>query len=109
MPNLTRFSLGIALLAAALSQVPVIQSIWNVLKLGLAIGKTLQPLDDFPSYQCRRVHDPRLQACEDLWLPDATRQLFLACSDSDARGKWMPKYVIAIDTLPVYSEQRLTY
>lgn len=94
MANLTRVSLGIAVLVAGLSQLPITQSIWTVLKLGLAIGKVLQPISDFPSYQCRRIHDPLLQACEDMWLSEATRQLFLACSDPDARSKWMPKYAV---------------
>ncbi|OHE93609.1 hypothetical protein CORC01_11108 [Colletotrichum orchidophilum] len=61
--------------------------------LGLGIGKTFQPLSDFP-YSCRRIEEPRLQACEDMWLSEATRQLFLACSDPLARQQWMPKYVL---------------
>ncbi|KAK2004065.1 calcium-dependent phosphotriesterase [Colletotrichum falcatum] len=57
--------------------------------LAFGIGKTIQPLSDFP-YSCRRIEDRRLQACEDLWLSEATRQLFLACSDPLARRQWMP-------------------
>ncbi|KAL2278407.1 hypothetical protein FJTKL_14502 [Diaporthe vaccinii] len=90
MANLARVGLGIAVLGAVLSQVPITRSIWTLLSLGLAIGKFLQPISDFPSYQCRRIHDPLLQACEDMWLSEATRQLFLACSDSEARNRWMP-------------------
>ncbi|KXH66234.1 hypothetical protein CSAL01_11699 [Colletotrichum salicis] len=60
--------------------------------LGLGIGKEFQPLSDFP-YSCRRIEDPRLQACEDMWLSEATRQLFLACSDPLSRQQWLPKYV----------------
>lgn len=92
MANLTRVGLGIAVLGAVLSQLPITRSIWTVLSLGLAIGKVLQPISDFPAYQCRRIHDPLLHACEDMWLSEATRQLFLACSDSDARNRWMPRY-----------------
>jgi len=55
----------------------------------LGIGKTIQPISDFP-YTCRRIEDPRLSACEDMFLSDATRQLFLACSEPLARQKWMP-------------------
>lgn len=58
--------------------------------LGFGIGKTFQPLSDFP-YSCRRIEDPRLQSCEDMWLSETTRQLFLACSDPVARKQWMPK------------------
>ncbi|KAK0375326.1 hypothetical protein CLIM01_07325 [Colletotrichum limetticola] len=57
--------------------------------LGLGIGKESQPLSDFP-YSCRRIEDPRLQACEDMWLSEATRQLFLACSDPLSRRQWLP-------------------
>ncbi|KAK1962016.1 calcium-dependent phosphotriesterase [Colletotrichum sublineola] len=57
--------------------------------LAFGIGKTIQPLSDFP-YSCRRIEDQRLQACEDMWLSEATRQLFLACSDPLARQQWMP-------------------
>lgn len=109
MANLTTVGMGVAILAVVLSQLPIIQSVWNVLNLGLAIGKVLQPISDFPSYQCHRMHDPVLQACEDLWLSEATRQLFLACSDSDARAKWMPKYVVACGPFQVYHDLELTY
>ncbi|KZL65740.1 serum paraoxonase arylesterase [Colletotrichum tofieldiae] len=57
--------------------------------LAFGIGKTFQPLSEFP-YSCRRIEDPRLQACEDMWLSEATRQLFLACSDPLSRQQWMP-------------------
>ncbi|KAK2058938.1 hypothetical protein LY76DRAFT_616119 [Colletotrichum caudatum] len=57
--------------------------------LAFGIGNTIQPLSDFP-YSCRRIENPRLQACEDMWLSEATRQLFLACSDPLARQQWMP-------------------
>ncbi|KAH7041507.1 uncharacterized protein B0I36DRAFT_371677 [Microdochium trichocladiopsis] len=53
------------------------------------IGHTFEPLSAFP-YKCRRIEHPRLQACEDMWLSEATRQLFLACSDSSQRQHWMP-------------------
>ncbi|KAF9876492.1 hypothetical protein CkaCkLH20_05900 [Colletotrichum karsti] len=59
------------------------------IKLGLGIGKTFQPLSDFP-YSCRRIKDPSLQACEDMYLFEPTRTLFLACSDPLARQQWMP-------------------
>lgn len=95
MANLTRVGLVAAILVAVLSQLPITRSIWTMLKLGLAIGKVLQPISDFPSYQCRRIHDPLLQACEDMWLSEATRRLFLACSDSDNRANWHPKYAVA--------------
>ena len=50
----------------------------------------IQPLSDFP-YTCRRLSGPGLQACEDMWLSESTRQLFMACSTSLGRKEWMPK------------------
>jgi arylesterase / paraoxonase len=58
----------------------------------LALRRTIEPLAAFP-YQCRRVYDERLRACEDMWLSESTRQFFLVCSDPLARNQWMPKYV----------------
>ncbi|KAL9949017.1 hypothetical protein D7B24_002749 [Verticillium nonalfalfae] len=72
-------------LLATVFQVFLKDAVW----MGLGIGKTIQPLSDFP-YTCRRIEDPRLEACEDMWLSETTRQLFLACSDSDSRSKWIP-------------------
>lgn len=91
MASLTKVSLIIASLVAVLLQVPILQRFGTLLKLGLGIGKTIQPIGDFPNYQCRRIHDERVQACEDMWLSRSTRQLFLACSDPVARTKWGPK------------------
>lgn len=62
----------------------------DLLFVTLGVGRTLQLVADFP-YSCHRLQDPRLHACEDLWLSEASRQLFLACSDSEARREWMPK------------------
>ena len=91
MANLTKFSVGAIVLLAVVVQIPIVQRTVTLVKLGLAIGKTLQPITDFP-YQCRRIVDPRLEACEDMWLSETTRQLFLACSDPEARDQWAPKY-----------------
>lgn len=58
--------------------------------VGFGLNHTLEPIGTFP-YRCRRLEDPQLQACEDMWLSERTRQLFVACSDSLARQHWMPK------------------
>lgn len=93
MASLTRISLGIAVLIVVFIQLPIVQRTVHLVRLGLAIGKTIQPISDFAHmYKCRRIEDPRLEACEDMWLSEATRKLFLACSDPEARGQWMPKY-----------------
>lgn len=68
------------------------QTIGRNLWVQVGYGYTLQPLSDFP-YTCRRLNDPSLEACEDMWLSEGTRQLFLACSDSVARKEWLPKCV----------------
>ncbi|KAF2172419.1 hypothetical protein M409DRAFT_17652 [Zasmidium cellare ATCC 36951] len=59
----------------------------NLIFTIIGVGRHVQPISDFP-YQCRRIHDERLQACEDMWLSEETRQLFLACSDPLARQQW---------------------
>ncbi|KAM5342130.1 hypothetical protein ACJ41O_015161 [Fusarium nematophilum] len=58
-------------------------------QLGFGLGRTIQPLSDFP-YTCRKIVDSRMEACEDMWLSESTRQLFLACSDPFGRPHWMP-------------------
>jgi arylesterase / paraoxonase len=69
--------------------------LWPIIIRDLVIvnsgfGRKIQPISDFP-YQCRRITGPGLQACEDMWLSERTRQLFLACSTSLSRKEWMPK------------------
>ena len=61
----------------------------TLVQLGLAIGKTIQPLSAFP-FECRRIDNPMLDACEDMWISRSTRKLYLACSDSKARRQWFP-------------------
>ncbi|ETS73043.1 hypothetical protein PFICI_15218 [Pestalotiopsis fici W106-1] len=61
----------------------------RMISLALGLGQTSAPLSAYP-YTCRRLHHERLKACEDMWLSEATRQLFLACSDPLARSAWAP-------------------
>jgi arylesterase/paraoxonase len=75
-------------LAIGLQLFPV-RSLITLVQLGTGYGKNIQPLSDFP-YQCRRIEHPLLQACEDMWLSEPTRKLYLACSDSHARLQWFP-------------------
>ncbi|KAK6857178.1 serum paraoxonase arylesterase [Apiospora arundinis] len=63
--------------------------LYTGVRLFFGIGHTLEPLSAFP-YKCRRIEDERLQACEDMWLSESTRQLFLACSESKGRQQWSP-------------------
>lgn len=96
MAGLARTTFAIVGIIAVLLSLPTVRRTTSLVKLGFGIGKVIQPISDFPYYQCRRLHDPRLQACEDLWLSEATRQLFLACSDPEARSRWGPKYVVLL-------------
>ncbi|SPN98456.1 related to serum paraoxonase/arylesterase [Cephalotrichum gorgonifer] len=83
---LLKLGLSLVVLLAVSFQVLLKEMVW----LGFGIGKDIQPLSDFP-YDCRRIDDdPRLQACEDMWLSEKTRVLYLACSDSIARTRWLP-------------------
>lgn len=87
MSNLTKVGIPLVLVLGIVFQ------IWlrPLLFVTFGIGREMQPISDFSSYQCRRIKDPRLQACEDMWLSESTRQLFLACSDPMSRVQWVPK------------------
>ncbi|KAJ4318200.1 hypothetical protein N0V84_006956 [Fusarium piperis] len=75
----------LAVVLAVIFQVTLKETIW----LAFGIGRVIQPISDFP-YTCRKIVDPRMESCEDMWLSESTRQLFLACSDPLARPLWMP-------------------
>lgn len=53
------------------------------------IGRVLQAIEEFP-YQCRRIQHEHLEACEDTWLDDEARVLYLACSGVLSRSQWSP-------------------
>ncbi|MCJ1307933.1 hypothetical protein MMC25_001581 [Agyrium rufum] len=53
------------------------------------IGRALQPISEFP-YSCRRLQDEGLEACEDMWLDNGERRLYLACSGSLSSQAWNP-------------------
>ncbi|KAL8295822.1 hypothetical protein RB600_001354 [Gaeumannomyces tritici] len=77
---------GVVLVAIVAVLFPTLQLTWKA----FGYGRVLQPVSDFP-YTCRRIdQQPRLRACEDMWLSEATRQLFLACGDPMARPHWSP-------------------
>ncbi|KAF5019499.1 hypothetical protein F66182_8506 [Fusarium sp. NRRL 66182] len=83
--SLVKVGLSAVVVLAVLFQVFLKDGVW----LLFGIGRVMQPLSDFP-YTCRKITDPRMEACEDMWLSEATRQLFLACSDPLARPHWTP-------------------
>ncbi|KAF5692991.1 hypothetical protein FDENT_2429 [Fusarium denticulatum] len=82
---LIKISIAAIALLAILFQIYLKEAIW----LGFGINRTIQPLNEFP-YQCRKIVHQRLEACEDMYLSQSTRQLFLACSDPFARKQWQP-------------------
>lgn len=91
MGALTNFTLGVlAVVLASLYQSNVHSVLYTGTRLLFGVGHTLEPLSAFP-YKCRRIEDERLQACEDMWLSEGTRQLFLACSEPNGRRQWSPK------------------
>ncbi|KAF2492202.1 serum paraoxonase/arylesteras-like protein [Lophium mytilinum] len=51
----------------------------------VGLGRTIQPIDDFP-FTCRRLRHERLEACEDMWLDDDARVLYAACAGSLSRS-----------------------
>lgn len=81
--------LKIGLVAAVLLGV-AFQALKIPVSLVFGFGRHIQPLSDFP-YECRRIEDQRLHACEDMWLSEASRVLYLACSDVVARAQWHPR------------------
>lgn len=83
---LYRNGIAVALITSIVYQLFLKNLIW----VTLGVGRDVQPIADFP-YKCRKIQDPRLQACEDMYLSEDTRQLFLACSDPASRKDWMPK------------------
>jgi arylesterase / paraoxonase len=87
--------MAIPLTAIALI-VPLLGAFWqfflsDILFIAYGIGRNVQPISDFP-YTCHKIIDPQVEACEDMWLDEKSRTLYLACSDVISRTKWMPKY-----------------
>ncbi|KIV79805.1 hypothetical protein PV11_07350 [Exophiala sideris] len=94
----------------------------DVIFVTVGVGRTVLPVSSFP-YQCTRIAgDPNIQACEDMWLDEKSRTLYLACSDPVARRDWMPNihrlnasgralndHIVAMDIDSPRSEGGYTY
>lgn len=87
-------AIGLSALTALLAAVIYQTQLLRVATVGFGLGRTSEPLSSFP-YTCRRLTDERLQACEDMWLSERSRQLFLACSDPLAKKEWNPQCVLS--------------
>jgi hypothetical protein len=86
MPSkLATYGAVAAVAAAALYQL-VLRDFLSVV---VGVGRTMQPLEDFP-YTCRRLKHEQLEACEDLWLDDEGRRLYLSCTGANHRLAWNP-------------------
>lgn len=55
----------------------------------VSIGRTMQSIDEFP-FTCRKLHHEQLEGCEDMWLDERERVLYLACAGSRGRMGWNP-------------------
>lgn len=55
----------------------------------IGVGRVMQSIDEFP-YTCRRIRHENLEGCEDLWLDNQERVLYLACAGSVGRTNWNP-------------------
>lgn len=62
----------------------------DFLALLLNINRVVQPIEDFPSYECRKLRHPLLSGCEDIWLDGSGRKLYAACGDIQSRKGWSP-------------------
>ncbi|PSN65490.1 hypothetical protein BS50DRAFT_575481 [Corynespora cassiicola Philippines] len=80
----TKSALAVAFLAAAY-QFWAKHFIFSL----LGIGREVESIENFP-FNCRRVVNKQLEGCEDLWLDEAGRVLYAACSGSIARSQWNP-------------------
>ncbi|KAF5859926.1 hypothetical protein ETB97_002185 [Aspergillus alliaceus] len=78
----------IALLAIALGLYKVY--IHDAGELFQGVKRIIQPLEDFPEYQCRRMRHPLLESCEDIWFDPSGRKLYAACAHPLAREAWCP-------------------
>jgi len=81
----TKFGVPLAVLIAVFWQLVA----RDIVIATAGVGRVVQNIDDFP-YTCRRIQDGILQSCEDMWLDEQSRTLFLACSTTSLRKEWMP-------------------
>jgi arylesterase/paraoxonase len=59
----------------------------------LGYGRKVLTIKDFQDIRCERVTELGLEGCEDMWLHQPTGFLYIACSDSQSRTKWLPAFV----------------
>lgn len=57
----------------------------------LGNGRKVQSIRDYPDFACSNIDVPGLEACEDMWLHEATGFLYMACSTLESRLNWVPR------------------
>jgi arylesterase/paraoxonase len=62
----------------------------------LGYGRVVQNISAFNNVHCQKVDDLGLEACEDMWLNDRNGLLYMACSDTLSRTRWLPALVTPI-------------
>jgi arylesterase/paraoxonase len=60
----------------------------------LGYGRKVLSIKNFKDVRCEKVTELGLEGCEDMWLHEPTGFIFMACSDSQSRSKWLPAFVI---------------
>ena len=84
--NLAKHAATVAVFIGVLYQLGLRDLIFNT----AGVGRTVQQIEDFSAYTCRRIRHPQLEGCEDMWLDDEKRLLYAACSSSAGRMNWCP-------------------
>lgn len=59
----------------------------------LGYRRAMSPLASFGNYECEKVTELGLEACEDMWLHEASGHLYMACSNAQATTQWLPALV----------------
>ena len=79
------FWAGVALIVAIAYRV----YLHDVVSFLFGFNRVVQPIEDFP-WDCKRLHHPLLEGCEDIWLDDDARRLYGACANLETRQGWTP-------------------
>lgn len=79
------FWAGVALIVAIAYRV----YLHDVVVFLFGFNRVVQPIEDFP-WDCKRLHHPLLEGCEDIWLDDDARRLYGACASLESRQGWTP-------------------
>lgn len=83
----------IAIVSAALFAV-LYQFVLKGIIFGFAgFGRHVENISAYPNVKCQKVDELGLEGCEHMWLHEPTGYLYMGCSDSASRTKWLPALV----------------